>query len=218
MWKCPDCGFENDDGVSECICGTNKNTVNEEVSSDFIQEEEESEPVASIRYSDVGLPSAPKELPQINTQQQSQPEAGSNRIAYAFVGIAIAVVIISIIAIASFVMKSNSTYSDYDTTSYSEDEVDYSDSYTESDTDSTADATINEDIYFVNRFDDSGIYVRTGPSKSNPDILYIPKNDKSVRLLYLDSTVAGDDGYKWYYVQIPNGDTGYVREDVVQED
>ena len=68
--------------------------------------------------------------------------------------------------------------------------------------------------YLVNAFSDSGIYVRSGPGANYPDVLYIKKNDTSVRLLKTGET-TGDDGYTWYTVDIPGGDSGYVREDVV---
>ena len=73
------------------------------------------------------------------------------------------------------------------------------------------------DVYYVNRFDDSGIYVREAPSKSSGDILYIKKGDRGVVLRYMGETVSGSDGYDWFMVETPAGDVGYVREDVVVE-
>ena len=76
---------------------------------------------------------------------------------------------------------------------------------------------VEEDVFYVNRFDDSGIYVREAPSKSSGDILYIKKGDRSVVLRYMGETVSGTDGYSWFMVDTPGGDVGYVREDVVVE-
>lgn len=72
-----------------------------------------------------------------------------------------------------------------------------------------------ETVYYVNKFDDSGIFVREGPDKSYDDILYIKKGDQSVLLEYLGEQTLGDDNYTWYLVETPSGEVGYVREDVV---
>ena len=73
----------------------------------------------------------------------------------------------------------------------------------------------DEQIFYVNKFDDSGIYVRSGPGKDYNKILYIEKGDQTVHLRYLNEKAKGDDNWFWYHVETPSGDMGYVREDVV---
>lgn len=72
-----------------------------------------------------------------------------------------------------------------------------------------------EQIFYVNKFDDSGIYVRSGPGKDYGKILYIEKGDQTVHLRYLNEKAKGEDNWFWYHVETPSGDVGYVREDVV---
>lgn len=73
-----------------------------------------------------------------------------------------------------------------------------------------------QEIYYVNTFDDSGIYVREDASKKSGKVLYIKKGDTSVKLKYLGDDVSGSDGYLWHHVETPDGVSGYVREDVVK--
>ena len=81
----------------------------------------------------------------------------------------------------------------------------------------STETVVTETIYYVNKFDDSGIYVREGPGKDYDDILYIKKDDQSVKLLYLGEKDLGSDNYFWYLVETPSGEVGYVREDVVEQ-
>ena len=81
----------------------------------------------------------------------------------------------------------------------------------------SSEPVVTETIYYVNKFDDSGIYVREGPGKGYDDILYIKKDDQSVKLLYLGEKELGSDNYFWYLVETPSGKVGYVREDVVEQ-
>ncbi|MDY4976356.1 MAG: SH3 domain-containing protein [Clostridia bacterium] len=76
-------------------------------------------------------------------------------------------------------------------------------------------------VYFVNKFSNSGIYVRTEPSKQSAKLLYIAQGDTNVRLRYLGETVSYDPveqlNYVWYQVETPNGTVGFVRSDVVRQ-
>lgn len=77
------------------------------------------------------------------------------------------------------------------------------------------DTADEEDIYYINKFTDSGIYVRSEPTKSSSKILYIKKGDQTTKLKYLGEKERGNDNWFWYMVETPDGKTGYVREDVV---
>ena len=79
----------------------------------------------------------------------------------------------------------------------------------------------DHNVYFVNAFTNSGIYVRTEASKQSSKLLYIAQGDTNVRLRYLDETISYDPvdnkNYVWYMVETPNGTVGYVRSDVVRQ-
>ncbi|MDR3296062.1 MAG: SH3 domain-containing protein [Clostridiales Family XIII bacterium] len=74
-----------------------------------------------------------------------------------------------------------------------------------------------EDLYFVTNYDDYGIFVRSTPSATTNvnKILYIEAGDRNVILHWLGLTEY-HEGYNWYHVQIPDGRTGWVRDDVVR--
>jgi len=66
----------------------------------------------------------------------------------------------------------------------------------------------------VNRYPNSGIYVRAQASTNSAKVLYIAAGDTSVKLQYITSVGASDG--TWYQVRLPNGSGGYVRADVVR--
>ena len=75
--------------------------------------------------------------------------------------------------------------------------------------------------YYTNAFHNSGIYVRSEPSKQSSPILYIQPGNvgEQTMLAYWGQTDAYDytesRTYVWYLVEIPSGEMGYVRSDVV---
>ncbi|MDR2089219.1 MAG: protein kinase [Clostridiales Family XIII bacterium] len=75
----------------------------------------------------------------------------------------------------------------------------------------------DEDLYFVTGYEDYGIYVRSTPSTGTDanKILYIEPGDRSVVMHWLGLTEY-HEGHNWYYVQLPDGGTGWVRADVVR--
>lgn len=217
MWKCPDCGNENNDEITQCVCGTSKDEVQNIVHID----EANSTPIdeGDNKKDKTGVSLPP--LPQIPQQVQTV-ETPSKRMP---VGAIVAIFVLGAIVIIflMYFLLSNSSDSSYyddddyygDTSSYSDNT--YEDDYNEVNSsvyDPFSDYAYNT-IYFVNRFSTDGIYVRSGPGKENRDIYYIKKGDRNTKLEYLGSAVVGSDGYDWYYVQIPDGSYGYVREDVV---
>ena len=71
-----------------------------------------------------------------------------------------------------------------------------------------------QDIYFITAHENSNINVRKEPSRNSDRVLSIRAGDTSVRLKYLDESTFNED-YYWHYVLLPDGSTGWVREDVV---
>ncbi len=131
-----------------------------------------------------------------------QPRKNNNRKLIAVIIIAAAAAVIAIVALLAFVL-----YQENARQQEAEEVI----------VPVAEETVVEEDVFYVNRFDDSGIYVREAPSKSSGDILYIKKGDRSVVLRYMGETVSGTDGYNWFMVETPGGDVGYVREDVVVE-
>jgi len=73
------------------------------------------------------------------------------------------------------------------------------------------------DIYYVTAFDNNRVNVRKEPSVDSDRVLTIPAGDTSVRLLYLRESVYAEQ-YFWHKVLLPDGGSGWVREDVVVVD
>jgi hypothetical protein len=77
----------------------------------------------------------------------------------------------------------------------------------------------SQNVYLVTAYDDSGIFVRDKPSARDDSnkILYIEPGDRSVRLLYKNKTEVSENGeaHTWYQVVLPDGRTGWIRDDVV---
>lgn len=73
--------------------------------------------------------------------------------------------------------------------------------------------------YLVNKFPNSGIYVRAQASVDSAKMDYIKAGNTSYKLVYIDSVNSFDANdwqwYTWHYVRMPNGSYGYVRADVV---
>lgn len=71
---------------------------------------------------------------------------------------------------------------------------------------------------YVTCVSNAEIYVRSGPDKSNSIVLKIKGGDTSVKLESTGNSTFGTDGYIWYEVTIPSGQTAWVRSDVVTLD
>ena len=85
---------------------------------------------------------------------------------------------------------------------------DGTDSGTDSDTPSPA------DVYFVTAYDNSRVLVRSQPTRESDALLTIEAGDTSVRLKSLDESYY-DGEHSWHKVQLPDGRTGWGREDVI---
>lgn len=68
---------------------------------------------------------------------------------------------------------------------------------------------------YINKYYDSGIYVRSGASTENSVVLHILRNDHTTRLIPTGNTQVDAEGYTWLEVTIPSGANGWVRSDVV---
>lgn len=228
MWSCPDCGFQNDDTTEVCICGTHKGIEEQASVKEVASDNSKSENTDNRFESIISDAPAPSPLPSQGNYYNAQVAgAQTNNLALLLGGVAVLAVVVCVFLIINIAMNSSSNSADYD---YGYDEYagyDSDNGYEEMDDTATTDSDLDSSsgggdeensgaTYFVNTFDDSGIYVRSGPGKEYSDILYIAKNDTSVMLLYLNENETGNDGYTWYKVQLPNGSTGYVREDVVR--
>lgn len=80
-------------------------------------------------------------------------------------------------------------------------------------------AYLSSGCYLVNKFPNSGIYVRAQATTNSAQMAYINAGNTSYRMEYLDSLNSFDTNtwqwYTWHYVRLPNGNYGYVRSDVV---
>jgi len=70
------------------------------------------------------------------------------------------------------------------------------------------------DIYYITAHANSAVNVRKEPSVDSERVLRIPAGDTSIKLLYLGESVY-EAGFIWYNVLLPDGNSGWVREDVV---
>ena len=73
------------------------------------------------------------------------------------------------------------------------------------------------DVYFITAHENSNINVRREPTRNSDRILSISAGDISIRLKYLGESRLVED-YYWHNVLLPDGRTGWVREDVVVVD
>ena len=64
----------------------------------------------------------------------------------------------------------------------------------------------------------SDIYIRSGPGKNYPVVQVIQPGDTSVKLKQTGSWQYGPDGYVWYNIIRPNGQSAWVRSDIVTLD
>ena len=71
---------------------------------------------------------------------------------------------------------------------------------------------------YVTCVSNAEVYVRSGPDKSNSIVLKIKGGDTSVKLKSTGNSTFGTDGFIWYEVTIPSGQTAWVRSDVVTLD
>lgn len=122
-----------------------------------------------------------------------------------------ALVAILIAVCVIFVAKSAKT--DTDTTRQKPDTSGYDDDTIIEDEEEEEEDVIEYVTYISN----AEIYVRSEPTQNSDKILIIQGSDRSVRLKATDESCMGDDGYTWYEVEIPNGDIGWVRSDIVIE-
>ena len=72
-----------------------------------------------------------------------------------------------------------------------------------------------EKVEFVTYISDAQIFVRSGPGTNYDKLMAINGSDRSVRLEYTGTNQTGADGYTWYEVNLPSGQVGWVRSDIV---
>ena len=73
------------------------------------------------------------------------------------------------------------------------------------------------DVYYITAYENSSINVRKEPTRNSDRLLSIGAGDTSVKLKYLGESRFNED-YFWYSVMLPDGSSGWVREDVVTLD
>ena len=73
------------------------------------------------------------------------------------------------------------------------------------------------DVYYITAYENSSINVRKEPTRNSDRLLSIGAGDISVKLKYLGESRFNED-YFWYSVMLPDGRSGWVREDVVTFD
>ena len=70
---------------------------------------------------------------------------------------------------------------------------------------------------YVNKYVDSGIYVRSGAGTENSVVYHVTKDQGQVPLNPTGESQVDSSGHTWYGVTTPDGQTGWVREDVVSK-
>ncbi|MDR2088169.1 MAG: hypothetical protein LBP73_02320 [Clostridiales Family XIII bacterium] len=79
--------------------------------------------------------------------------------------------------------------------------------------------SVTEELYFVTSETDAGINIRNSPSVSDGNkIFYVEAGDFGTRLLYQGKTRTVEENgetHDWFNVKIPDGNIGWVRDDVV---
>lgn len=68
---------------------------------------------------------------------------------------------------------------------------------------------------FINKYVDSGIYIRSDAGTENNVVYHVKREEGQVRLNPTGESKLDSSGYRWYNVTTPDGQSGWVREDVV---